>query len=109
MGAHKAVVLTAAVPLAAAVIVNAIAAGAPLPPAIAVDHGVAAGALLAAPRGPRHHAVVGAVLPGVVLVAPALLAAPVAILFRPAGRSRAYICNRCGEPKKGHWCNALYK
>ncbi len=24
-------------------------------------------------------------------------------------RRLRYICQRCGEPKKGHWCKALYK
>ncbi len=24
------------------------------------------------------------------------------------GRRLTYICNRCGEPKRGHWCKALY-
>lgn len=104
--------LTAAVPLAAAVVVDAVQAGAPLQIA------VVAGALLAADV-PRH--VVGAVLAGVLPVAVvgpvvqgdvavmALLADPAAILLRPAGRGRAYICSRCGEPKKSHWCTALYK
>ena len=131
MGAHSlqkkvvALTATASAPLAAAVVVNAPAAGAPLPIA------VVAGALLAASAAvPRHDVGAASVLAGVLPVAVvgpvvqpepgvagmALLAAPAAILtasptaasLPSRGRVQVYICKHCTVASRRRITGARY-